>query len=512
MKKFKKLKKFLRDPNLFFYDMFRKRVNNKISTHITNEGTRLVNHYNYSDDTVIDAEALNQLGFKRYVIDKLHTGIGARDGRDSNGLILWSEQLYLFFSVLTYYCKVTATQVDIFTTNGESFSTRLGRKLDAAHLLALFCKRVNFIIELSQPASAPEVLNIHLFDINEVGIATVRSNKAWMKKFPAEEVSSFYSGQRTSGLKVDAVYTWVNQSNPEWQKIWIQTFPDAPYDKDRYTDNNELKYSLRSLSKYAPWINRIFIVSNCTKPDWLVLDDRIRWVDHHEIFPDPEALPTFNSHAIECCLHRIPHLQENFIYFNDDFFLSHPCLQSDFFSDCGRSISYLEPYGMVSHLSNDQAPDYLVAAKNSSRLLKRLFPTYEARQLHKHVPYALKKSTLLEIENQYLGAFTTTRNSRIRGVSDINVTSFLYHHYAIAQGSAVFGDTSSYIVRPTNIIKIVNQDTYKYKILCFNDGNGSSSDHEYKKLSTSYFKFRYHQKAYWEADFLELSLITNPTL
>ena len=50
----------------------------------------------------------------------------------------------------------------------------------------------------------------------------------------------------------------------------------------------------------------------------------IRVVPHSEIFPDTGDLPTFNSHAIEACLHRIPDLSENFLYFNDDVFLGRP--------------------------------------------------------------------------------------------------------------------------------------------------------------------------------------------
>lgn len=509
--KFKKIKKLLRDPDLFFYDMFRKRINNKFRAKIENEGAAAFTRRVTYDECQVDWEDLNRLGLRIYAINKLGAGIGARDGQDPNGLLLWSEKLYNFFDALSHYCNKISARVDIFNSNGERFNAASGIKLDAAHLLALFCKRANFVLELSTPNEATEVFNIHLYDVDDADVAIVRSNKAWIKKFPASKIGSLYNGERPLNLKIDAVYTWVNQADPAWQKLWLQTFPQTPYDKDRYTDNNELQYSLRSLSKYAPWVNRIFIVSNCSKPDWLGSNDRIRWIDHQEIFPDQDVLPTFNSHAIECCLHRIPDLQENFIYLNDDFFLSHPCLQSDFFDNRERSIAYFEPYGMISHFINDQDPDYLIAAKNSQRLLSDLFPEYEARQLHRHVPYALKKSVLSEIENKLHDAFTITRQAKTRSSTDINLTSFFYHHYASAQGTAVCGELSSHIVRPTNIVKILNQDTYKYKILCFNDGNGSALDAQYKELSTKYFKFRYHQKALWETGSINSQTNNEPT-
>lgn len=93
-----------------------------------------------------------------------------------------------------------------------------------------------------------------------------------------------------------------------------------------------------------PWVRRIYIVSNCSKPKWLKESNRIIWVDHTSIFPSSTDLPTFNSHAIESCLHRIPNLGEYFIYFNDDVFLNKYVHQSIFFNSAGMSINFCEPY------------------------------------------------------------------------------------------------------------------------------------------------------------------------
>lgn len=35
------------------------------------------------------------------------------------------------------------------------------------------------------------------------------------------------------------------------------------------TDNEELRYSLRSIEKYAPWVNHIYLVTNGQIPYWL---------------------------------------------------------------------------------------------------------------------------------------------------------------------------------------------------------------------------------------------------
>ena len=44
-------------------------------------------------------------------------------------------------------------------------------------------------------------------------------------------------------------------------------------------------------------------------------------------------LPVFNSRAIEINLHRIPGLAEQFVYFNDDMFITKPVTKEDFFKN-----------------------------------------------------------------------------------------------------------------------------------------------------------------------------------
>ncbi len=99
---------------------------------------------------------------------------------------------------------------------------------------------------------------------------------------------------------IDVVYTWVNGSDPVWhaamseykhRELMLRKYGEgwellsgvnAPADTktgsaNRYRDSNELKYSLRSLVKYAPWVRQIFIVTANQVPSWLNLaDDRVR--------------------------------------------------------------------------------------------------------------------------------------------------------------------------------------------------------------------------------------------
>ena len=82
------------------------------------------------------------------------------------------------------------------------------------------------------------------------------------------------------------------------------------FNKNLFLDFNQLMYSVRSIEMYAPWIRKIWIVTNGQKPTWLNQGNaHIEVVPHDKIFPKKEDLPTFNSRAIESHLHQIPGLR-----------------------------------------------------------------------------------------------------------------------------------------------------------------------------------------------------------
>src|SRR5574344_661291 len=127
-------------------------------------------------------------------------------------------------------------------------------------------------------------------------------------------------------MEIDLVYLWVNGDDETWAKKKAhalakrtgETLSKDSVDKCRFQDNDELKYSLRSVEKYAPWINKIYIVTDNQIPEWLNTDNKkIKIVDHKEILPE-DALPTFNSSAIETRITKIPNLSEHFLFANDD--------------------------------------------------------------------------------------------------------------------------------------------------------------------------------------------------
>lgn len=157
-------------------------------------------------------------------------------------------------------------------------------------------------------------------------------------------LADLVSPEPAISFPVDIVYTWVNGDDPAHaarRAAWLPgqgKLHENALDPARFRDNEDLRYSLRSLEQFAPWARSVILVTDRQKPSWLKEDHpKIRIVDHSEIIPE-RFLPTFNSHVIEAYLHTIPGLAEHFIYMNDDFFLGRACGKNEFFTPNGLPL------------------------------------------------------------------------------------------------------------------------------------------------------------------------------
>lgn len=53
----------------------------------------------------------------------------------------------------------------------------------------------------------------------------------------------------------------------------------------RFEDNEELRYSLRSVETHAPWVRHVYVVTNGQIPSWMNLDNpRLTIVTHQVRF------------------------------------------------------------------------------------------------------------------------------------------------------------------------------------------------------------------------------------
>jgi hypothetical protein len=250
---------------------------------------------------------------------------------------------------------------------------------------------------------------------------------------------------------IDLVYSWVENAGTAWEEARAQRMTgyqigEGDGSDARYRQVDELKYALRSVQSFAPWVRRIFIVTDSDTPSWLTEHPQVTVVRSAEFFADPSVLPTHNSHAVESQLHRIPGLAEHFLYSNDDMFFGRPVAASMFFSPGGVTKFIQSPNRIGLGESTPSRSGFENAARVNRRLLQQRFGRTIARHLE-HAPTPLRKSVLFELEREFPADFARTAASAFRSATDISVTNSLYHYYALLTGRAVVqtGARVSYI-------------------------------------------------------------------
>ncbi len=283
---------------------------------------------------------------------------------------------------------------------------------------------------------------------------------------------------------VDAVITWVDGSDPVHAEKRAEALnkPDnadekrlsTGHHKTRFLDNGELYYSIASLRKFAPWIRKIFIVTDNQVPDFLTPElqkrHNIHIIDHTTIFDSYEwALPTFNSLTIETAIWRIPGLSNQLIYLNDDFILTVPVKIDDFFQN-GR-IVLRGKWKKVIHYS----PARIRLNNLLSRFLKRFFGITRSLNLllqirsarlagfkkkyfyTPHVPHPIKTETVKNFYSNHQGLFEENIRYKFRN-TDQHTLQYLANHLELQNGNAQ--------IQPPDDALIINGETdFKFIIM-----------------------------------------------
>ncbi len=281
-------------------------------------------------------------------------------------------------------------------------------------------------------------------------------------------------------MNIDLVYLWVDENDKNWRekksKYTTKSYNKDAVDDCRFVNNDELKYSLRSIEKYAPWINRIFLVTDNQTPEWLNLENKkIKIVDHSEIIPQ-DKLPLFNSCAIESRIPYIPELSEYFLYANDDTLLWDNVDKDFFFVDekpvC-RVDKRIWNFRIYKHLYGHTIQRaYNLVKKRLNKNIPAFFPH--------HGIDAYRKSLFLECIEEFKPEFDETLNHRFRKFTDMQRMCVTYYTLAKNMGELrniqpsfynryfkkLSTESKCYNITTSAIKEIQKVNT---KLLCIND-------------------------------------------
>lgn len=303
-------------------------------------------------------------------------------------------------------------------------------------------------------------------------------------------------GREMSG-KIDFVITWVDGSDPAWQKSrnsFLKTGDeDGPF---LYRDWENLQYWFRGIEKYTPWVNKVHFVTCGHLPPWLnTRHPRLNIVKHEDFMPE-KYLPTFNSHSIEINLHRIKGLEEQFVYFNDDTFIIDHMQPQDFFKQglpCASSItcnlSPRDPDDPFCHyLINDLAIINRHFSKRNAQkkhFRKWFSPKYGKMLLRNlyfapisgffgfmtfHMPNSLLISTFKEVWEKEYKTLDATAAHKFRTARDVNQYVFSYWQFAAGNFYPQKTNLGQFFTVGENNEKLLaSMSPPKSQMICIND-------------------------------------------
>ena len=254
---------------------------------------------------------------------------------------------------------------------------------------------------------------------------------------------------------IDAVIAWVDGEDPVHKAKrrkygnWAELDNDEVGGDIRFTSIGEIRYCIASLLRFAPFLRKIFIVTDSQDPNVYEFVDQhfpdrktqIVVVDHKEIYAGYEScLPVFNSLSIETMLWRIPDLSEHYIYLNDDFLIVSPVTEDDFFRD-GRAVCYADPFSVsLARFLRVVKPrrrghkifGFKDSMLNAADVLgeKRTFPYIG------HSPLAMKISLQEKFYSEHPDVFVSNMSPRFREPHQFN-PQVLYYMLGFKTGDAV---------------------------------------------------------------------------
>ena len=309
-------------------------------------------------------------------------------------------------------------------------------------------------------------------------------------------------------MDIDLVYLWVDGSDPRWQakrNACIGRTEKQPgvNCEGRYANNDELKYSLRSVEKYAPWLHKIYIVTDEQTPAWLdTSNPKVCIVDHKDIMPEV-CLPCFNSTVIEHFLCKIPGLSEHFLFANDDMFINRPVKPGDFFASDGLPIIRFtrRPFRKFTlwfkqKIQKRRLSNYLQIIQNAAELAEKKFGVYYGGKTHHNID-AYLKSDCEHVEQMFKKEFEVTWPNHVRSANDIQRN--IYAYVALAEKRAhlhyVTQKTSFrlHIHRESNYVKF--EKCYPM-LFCMNDSE-FASDNDRRRMA-DFLSRRFPEKSAFE--------------
>jgi hypothetical protein len=315
---------------------------------------------------------------------------------------------------------------------------------------------------------------------------------------------------KNESIQIDFVILWVDGNDPKWKEEIAQYSEINSGDKrkTRFRDWDNLQYIFRAFEEYTPWVRKIHFVTWGHVPQWLNTDHPKLNIVNHKDYIDEKYLPVFNANPLEINLNRIQDLSEQFVFLNDDFFITSKLSPERFFQNGLPTdaciMNTLSSSSGVGHfvlnnleILNRHFDKKTVLKKNLSKWFhiaygKELFrsffllpwPRFTGFVDH-HQPQPFLKSTFEEIWEKEKEILEQTSASRFRNCNDVN--QYLFRYWQLIKGNFVpisMKDTQ-YItldmdeLRSGKVTRLITSE--KYSMICLNDSDTILTEDDFRE-------------------------------
>jgi hypothetical protein len=304
---------------------------------------------------------------------------------------------------------------------------------------------------------------------------------------------------KADNIPIDVVITWVDGNDPELTKkrnYFLMRAHDLNLHETQptfYASNNEIKYCVLSILKFAPFIRNIYIVTDGQDPN-LYQDvetyfpgrsQSLKIIDHKEIYKGYEQyLPVFNITSILTMIWRIEGLSDHFVFFNDDFFLIREIKPEDWFIDDQPVIRgkwLFPPYRKITSVflknlnykylqrNKEYKPklSFYIRQRNTAKLAGFNFRYF----FHCHYPHPINRKTVEGYYAENKTLFEINSSSRFKKPDQFILSSLVYH-LEIRKGNPFIRKTNHCYLHPVyprqkihKKIECCNHDT-NIKTIC----------------------------------------------
>ena len=284
---------------------------------------------------------------------------------------------------------------------------------------------------------------------------------------------------------VDIYLLWVNGGDPVWSKKRDEIAKKEKlnitekYSESRFIEHDELRWALRSIERFAPWVHKIHLLTDRQYPSWMKREHlKIHFVDHDTLFYP--GFHSYNSIAMQMAVARVSGISRRTILMDDDYmFMNHVSI-SDFFDEMNRTVIR----GFIKATEYNFSDDMSHKKKCSSLVTSSIF-NYGSMLAHRVVYVIFKKTTniffshvhfpidILILNNiTYSIGVEKTLHHPFRMCGDIQMQN-LYLSFSHAIGRTVLDESSKFVITKGNQFANLMSLPELPKLVCINIYNES---------------------------------------